>query len=113
MKKSFIIFILFITSISIFASTVMAASTRVGKRKFKKYCLKKCHNGDDAEVIDPTHMTITQWETFFENNQMELKEAHPNGELNKIKKLKPSYYKSIEQFLVKHAADSEQPETCG
>jgi hypothetical protein len=95
------------------ALTAMAASTRDGKRKFRKYCYKKCHNGDKAELIEPTIKTKEQWIALFNNNHEGLKEAHPNGELEQIKKLKTKHYENIKRFLIKHSADSEQPETCG
>lgn len=112
--KNPIIFALIVTiGITFILTDAMAASTRDGKRKFKKYCLKQCHNDDDAETIEPTSMTMAQWEELFDNKHELLKEEHLNNELDSVKKLKSKHYKNIEKYLIKHAIDSEQPETCG
>lgn len=113
MKNIFILFVLALFGVTCVVTTADAASTRDGKRKFKKYCYKKCHNGDDAEEIQPTYMTIAQWKDLFKSNNEVLKELHPDNELDKVKKLKKKHYKNMEKYLIKHAIDSEQPETCG
>ena len=62
-------------------------------------------------------MTLTQdqWRTFF---KLKLLPAHKNvvhpktgGKL--LEQLTPDQMKAIQRFAIDHAADSEQPATCG
>ena len=110
MKKVLFYFIL-VLSIFVLFGNAFAANSRDGKRKFKKYCYKKCHKHGDV-VITPNYMTSEQWKEYFKDNHEKLKEAHPNGELDNLN-LKEKHYKNIIKFLLRHALDSEQPETCG
>ena len=110
MKKA-LFYIVSVLLFFVLISSAYAASSRDGKRKFKKYCYKKCHKHGDI-VITPNYMTSEQWIEYFKNNHEKLKEAHPNGELEHLK-LKKKHYNNIIQFLITHALDSEQPDTCG
>ncbi|KAA0258929.1 hypothetical protein FHQ18_02995 [Deferribacter autotrophicus] len=113
MKKRF--FILFLISTLIFTAVInaYAVNQRAGKRKFKKYCHKKCHSGKNKDIpyITPSSFTIDQWKLYFNNNMKKLKDVHKNGELDSIK-LKPKHYKNIEAFLTNHGLGSFEPESC-
>ncbi|MGA1845556.1 hypothetical protein [Deferribacter abyssi] len=109
------LFIVLLVSALIF-TTVMnayAVNQRAGKRKFKKYCHKKCHNGKFKNIpyITPSSLTTEQWKLFFTNDMKKLKRVHKNGELDSIK-LKPKHYKNIEAFLINHGLGSFEPESC-
>jgi hypothetical protein len=110
-KKGFYFFIGIMLFVLI--GNVYAVSTRDGKRKFKKYCYKKCHKYEENILITPTYFTKEQWNDLFKNNHKKLKDVHINGEFNKLKKLKNKHYENMRMYLIKHSLDSEQPEVCG
>lgn len=78
-----------------------------GKYFFKKSC-KTCHvSGGSAKEITPLSKTQAQWKEYFAAG------THKNG-AEKIESLvKPELVKDVQTFLVNHASDSPQPETCG
>ena len=79
-----------------------------GKYYFKKSC-KACHvKGGSAMELTPLAKTQAQWKKFFEAG----KHGKPGVPLT------PKFGTSeqlldIKTFLVNHASDSPQPETCG
>ncbi len=78
-----------------------------GKFFFKKTC-KSCHaSGGAAKEITPLSKTQAQWKAYFAAGK------HKGGaeKLNSV--LKADQAKDIQTFLVNHASDSPQPETCG
>ncbi len=82
-------------------------SEKKGKFLFRSKC-KECH-WPDEEGGDVTPITFTQkqWQSFFERYKHKRKkdiwhEQFTDEELIHIK-----------TYLIKHASDSEQPETCG
>lgn len=87
-----------------------------GKDLFKNAC-KSCH-GTDAEAGEYTPMTLIaeQWEELFDGQFAEVHKtiACPSDP----KKMVTDHFdeemlKKIKKFCVDHAADSEQPMTCG
>jgi len=82
-----------------------AASETKGKFYFKKTC-KACHTqGGAAKAITPLSKTQAQWKKFFQGAK------HGKDPLSKHGT--PEQLQDIEAFLVGHASDSPQPETCG
>lgn len=77
-----------------------------GKHLYKKQC-KACHSqaGEGGELT-PMSKTMSQWDRFFDKDKHKLKPEAFNG-------LTEQDLKDIQQFLYDHAADSEQPQTCG
>jgi len=76
-----------------------------GKFYFKKTC-KACHTeGKGAKALTPLSKTQAQWKKFFQAGK------HGKDPLSKLGT--PEQLKDIETFLVNHASDSPQPETCG
>ena len=74
-----------------------------GKHLFKKNC-KECHvEGAEGKALTPLSKTQAQWDRFFEKGE------HKDC----LKGLSEQDIKDINQFLYEHAADSDQPETCG
>ena len=77
-----------------------------GKFYFKKSC-KSCHaDGGSAKALTPLSKTQAQWKKFFEGGKHK-------GEGLSPKFGTPEQMLDIKTFLVNHASDSPQPETCG
>jgi cytochrome c5 len=82
-----------------------------GKSLFKATC-KACHvKGGEARVLTPMTKTQAQWTRAFKGGAVGacLKKV----EAKTGKGLTPDELADMEAFLVAHAADSDQPETCG
>jgi mono/diheme cytochrome c family protein len=78
-----------------------------GKFFFKKTC-KACHApGGSAKEITPLSKTQAQWKAYF------AAAKHKKGTEKLESVLKPEQVKDVQTFLVNHASDSPQPETCG
>ena len=76
-----------------------------GKYYFKKTC-KACHAEGKSRVVTPLSKTQTQWKQFFQSGKHK-------GEPISPKLGTPQQMLDIKTFLVNHASDSPQPETCG
>jgi len=80
-------------------------SDRKGKYFYKKYC-RKCHGKDvQGGELTPMSKTQAQWEEFFKKGR------HKDQKLTDVVDEKMLIH--IQTFLMNHAADSDQPETCG
>ena len=80
-------------------------SDKKGKFYYKKQC-KSCHGKkDDGGEITPVSKTIKQWERFFKKDK--------HGEKKLSDDFDAEHLIHIKTFLKNHAADSDQPETCG
>jgi len=79
-----------------------------GKYYFKKSC-KACHvKGGEAMELTPLSKTQAQWKKFFEAAK------HGKAGVPITPKFgTPEQILDIKTFLVNHASDSPQPETCG
>ena len=78
-----------------------------GKFYFKKTC-KSCHvAGGTAKEVTPLSKTQAQWKAYFAAGK------HKKGSEKLDTVLKPEQVKDVQTFLVNHASDSPQPETCG
>ncbi|WP_306600007.1 c-type cytochrome [Geothrix sp. 21YS21S-2] len=79
-----------------------------GKFFFKKNC-KSCHveNGK-AAVVTPLSKTQAQWRKVFDAGK-----HGRTGEGFSPKYGTPEQILDIKTFLINHASDSPQPETCG
>ena len=87
-----------------------------GKDLFRSEC-RPCHT-EDSEFDHYTPMTLIadQWDEFFDEYYLETHEDvnSANDETKKITEvLTDELLKKIRKFCVDHAADSEQPMTCG
>ncbi len=81
-----------------------------GKSLFKSTC-KSCHvKGGDAKDLTPLSKTQAQWERAYKD-KFEAMARRVEKKNNKA--LKTAELDDIRAFLVAHAADSDQPETCG
>ncbi|NCO50475.1 MAG: cytochrome c [Deltaproteobacteria bacterium] len=105
MKRLLLVFIT-LTLVAALASPVLAASSRRGKRTFKKEC-KTCHvEGAEGGKISPLQKTQAQWREFFKKNQHQVKP-------DVWKKLSDKERENLLKFFLDFALDSDQPETCG
>ena len=87
-----------------------------GKELFKTQC-KVCHMEDSkAGEYTPMSLIMDQWDEFFDETFVETHKEVPALD-NKDKKvtdiLDKDMIKKLRKFCVDHAADSEQPMTCG
>jgi len=87
-----------------------------GKDIYKSMC-KACHGPDaDAGEYTPMSLIMDQWDEFFADT---FAESHkdvvcPKDETKKVTDVfTPKMLKKVQKFCVDHAADSEQPMTCG
>jgi mono/diheme cytochrome c family protein len=86
-----------------------------GKALYKANC-RVCHDKGSAHgEYSPMSLIQDQWDTFFKDK---LAASHkevklPGSDKKLLEVLSPEQIKSIYKFCVDHAADSEQPATCG
>jgi mono/diheme cytochrome c family protein len=81
-------------------------NSRKGKHLYKKTC-KVCHvDGAEGGELTPLSKTQSQWDRWFKK-----KKAKHNPE--PFAPLSDQDVLDVHQFLYDHAADSDQPETCG
>ena len=87
-----------------------------GKELFKTHC-KVCHTEDSkAGEYTPMSLIMDQWDEFFDETFVETHKAVPcpKDETKMVTdKFDKDMIKKLRKFCVDHAADSEQPMTCG
>ncbi|MGS0676860.1 c-type cytochrome [Shewanella sp. 125m-1] len=93
-------------SLGLQAQAADGGNPKKGKHLYKKEC-KACHSkGDVWGEITPMTKTMSQWDRFF-------KRMKHKGDQEAFNALSEKDLKDIQQFLYDHAADSDQPQTCG
>ena len=82
-------------------------NAKKGKYLWKTNC-KTCHvGGAEGGVLSPSTKTAKFWTDFFDK-------PNANPVINeKCKKFPEANMKDIRQYMLEHAKDSDQPETCG
>lgn len=121
MKKTVLV-LMTLTLVALAASAALAEEKADkpkeldGKELFKIHC-KSCHGAEAAAgEYTPMSYIMEQWEEFFDDLWTEThgKIACPKDETRKVTDgLDADMLKKIRKFCVDHAADSEQPMTCG
>jgi len=106
-----------IAFISIFAlASVAGCLAEDGKVLYRANC-KVCHDkGSPNKQYTPMTLTQEQWRRAFSPIQFQAahKNAiHPSTGKKLLESLTPEQMKAIQRFAIDHAADSEQPATCG
>ncbi len=77
-----------------------------GRAYYRKIC-KDCHvKGAKGGEVSPLSKTQAQWRTYFQKTKHTA--AEPLA-----KYLDEGQMLDVQTFLINHAADSPQPETCG
>lgn len=106
-----ILVVSFVTISILLTTTAFAAieggNVKNGKTLAKEKC-KYCHvAGAEGGTMTPLSKTQRQWERFYK------KDKHNKMAPGTWDKISDSELKDIMQFMYEHAADSDQPETCG
>ena len=77
-------------------------------RVYMREICKNCHTrGAVGGEITPLNKTSEQWRAYFSTGR------HDHGKSPLTSIMPEEKLRDIEKFLVSHAADSLQPETCG
>jgi len=109
-------FTLFAVLAGTLAATALAADKpQDGKAMYRNNC-KVCHDkGSKSGVYTPMTLTQDQWRRFFTTKLATSHKSavHPTIGKKLFEILTPDQIKAIQRFCVDHAADSEQPATCG
>jgi mono/diheme cytochrome c family protein len=112
----FYAYIFYVVLAGLLATTALAADKPLdGKALYKGNC-KVCHDkGSKSGVYTPMTLTQDQWRRFFTTKLATSHKStvHPAGGKRLFDVLTPEQIKAIQRFCVDHAADSEQPATCG
>jgi cytochrome c5 len=98
--------------LAVFVTAAAAAGPNPnrGKTLFKATC-KNCHVKDGgAKDLTPMSKTQAQWTRLFKGN---ITPMVKRVQTKTAKALTAADLADIQLFLVSHAADSDQPETCG
>jgi cytochrome c5 len=86
-----------------------------GKELYRNNC-RVCHDqGSTNGRYAPMTLTQDQWRNFFKMKFTLLHKnaVHPKTGTKLFEQLTPEQIKAIQRFAIDHAADSEQPATCG
>ncbi len=108
LKALMITFVLIVAS-GVFSGLLAAqkGSENKGRFYFRQTC-KECHTkGAVGGEITPLNKTMAQWRTYFGQG------THNHGKEPLLKHLPADQLLDASTFLIQHAADSPQPETCG
>ena len=97
-----------VTALTFAAGLALAAGNETkGKFFYKKTC-KPCHSkGAEGGEVTPLTKTQEQWKRYF------TKGVHKKGAQKLTDVMPAEQLIDMQTFLVNHAADSPQPETCG
>ena len=89
------------------ATAGTGGSETKGRRYFRETC-KVCHTkGAKGDEVSPLTKTQAQWRIYFQ------KAKHADGAEALDKMMPAPQLLDVQTFLINHAADSPQPETCG
>jgi hypothetical protein len=81
-------------------------NSKKGKYLWKTNC-QACHvQGAEGGVLSPSSKTTKEWAEFFDKNTKPII-------MEKCKKFPEANLKDIRTYMIEHAKDSDQPETCG
>jgi len=99
-------FILFLGAFSSLSAGPKGSETK-GRHFFKDNC-RQCHGkGLPGGDVTPMNKTMAQWREYF------AKGVHNHGKEPLTQYLPADQLLDASAFLIQHAADSPQPETCG
>ena len=91
------------------------AQSANGKELYRNNC-KVCHDkGSPHGQYSPMTLTQDQWRSFFKMKLIPAHKSavHPKTGGKLLEQLTPDQIKAIQRFAIDHAANSEQPATCG
>ena len=111
-RLRFVLSALAALSLAAALSTIATAAAPKGSetkgRNFFRQTCKDCHTkGAKGGEVSPLTKTQAQWRAYF------TKSTHSAGSepLNKV--MSDAQLLDVQTYLINHAADSPQPETCG
>lgn len=105
--------LLAILAISSMALAGLTVNTKKGKVFFKNQC-RVCHDGkSESPPLTPMTKTIAQWEKAFAKGGPVLSRCSAKAKEKSGTALTEQDLADIRGYLVAHAADSDQPATCG
>jgi mono/diheme cytochrome c family protein len=107
--------LLFLTVAGLAAAVAFADTGQDGKLLYRTNC-KVCHDkGSPNGQYSPMTLTQDQWRRFFSSKLIPAHKTvvEPKSGKKLLEELSPAQLKSIQRFCIDHAADSEQPATCG
>ena len=102
---------------AVFTTPVLAETTaEEGQRLFREHC-RHCHDkGSPNGKYTPMTLIQAQWERFFDR-KYERKHRkvidEKFGGVPVTEAISPEVLEKIRNFAVDHAADTDQPMTCG
>ena len=106
----FMLSLLVVIAVSGLFSALLAAqkgSETKGRHFFKDTC-RQCHSkGAVGGELTPMNKTMAQWRAYFAAG------THNHGKEPLTKYMPADQLLDASAFLISHAADSPQPETCG
>jgi cytochrome c5 len=89
------------------ASAGSKGSETKGRAYYRQLC-KDCHTkGAKGGEVSPLTKTQAQWRIYFQKGK------HGGGSEVLTKFMDETKLLDVQTFLINHAADSPQPETCG
>ena len=103
------------TLLVVCVSAASAASPLNGKELYRNNC-RVCHDkGSPHGQYTPMTLTQDQWRKFFTAKLVSSHKSAVDPKTGKkvLETLTPDEIKAIQRFAIDHAADSEQPATCG
>jgi cytochrome c5 len=110
----FMMFAVASVAVSALLSTLASAGTTTPKgsetkgRAYYRQLCKDCHTkGAKAGEVSPLTKTQAQWRMYFQKGK------HAGGAEPLTKFMDDAKLLDVQTFLINHAADSPQPETCG
>ena len=108
------IFPILIASVFMLAGTAFAGGMD-GKALYRDNCRVFHDKGSPHKQYTPMTLTQAQWRSFFSTKLIASHKSavHPKTGKKLLESLTPDEMKAIQRFAVDHAADSEQPATCG
>ena len=98
------------------AHTPAETAAEEGQRLFREHC-RHCHDkGSPNGKYTPMTLIQAQWERFFDR-KYERKHRKVNddkfGGVPVTEAISPEVLEKIRNFAIDHAADTDQPMTCG
>jgi mono/diheme cytochrome c family protein len=113
--QTFLRILLFVVISCGFAAAGMNEKPLDGKTLYRTNC-KVCHDkGSPHKQYTPMTLTQDQWRKFYSTKLIPSHKSvvEPKSGKKLLELLSPDQIKSIQRFCIDHAADSEQPATCG
>ena len=108
-----VVFALIVALVTAFAVAAPRANPRKGKVYYKNNC-RVCHDGStDAKELSPISKTMEQWGRAFAEDGIVPKDCAKRVKDKVGTDLTAQDLLDIQSYLVQHAADSDQPATCG